>query len=699
MRLLICFILFFHLSYSQNIRKIDSLKNALTKLTDPAQISDNMGKLSYQYGAINQDSALHYGLKAAEVAKKHKLDILLANAYIEIGNHVSNMISPDTSNYYFLEALKIYDKKNQPSVKLMILQNIGINYGRIGKLPIAIDYFFKALKMADKLNDSTATFMVKKNIGLAYFYSGKPDLALKYSMECYKYFKRHKLYMDLADCANNIGITYSEMDSIKKAVYYMEENIICRREVGDTIGLIVAMLNTGNNFMSLKDYKSAEKYYSEGYELAVKKKQIANMINLMLGLGNLKNHTKEYKEAIRYYTEAISLSEKDGYLYELKTGYYSLSQVYAEMNDYRMAYHYQDLNSQIKDSLYTKESSEAMLETEAKYQDEKKQLQIDNLNKEKKITEVEIKRQDTIKIGFGIGLVLCAIIAIVLLRGYRLKKKSADELQIKNAIIASQKQEVEEKQKDILDSIGYAKRLQEAILPPKSQWNKCLADSFVLYKPKDIVAGDFFWLEQKGDIVFVAAADCTGHGVPGAMVSVVCSNALNRAVKEFNLSDPGMILDKVRELVIETFEKSENEVKDGMDISLCVFDKKDEGKEKINVKWAGANNPLWYSENGNMIEVAEHKQPIGRTDNPVSFPSNTVEVKKGEVLFLFTDGYADQFGGPKGKKFKYKSLLTLLLNNIYKPTEVQKDALEAAFEDWKGSLEQVDDVTVIGIRF
>jgi len=266
-------------------------------------------------------------------------------------------------------------------------------------------------------------------------------------------------------------------------------------------------------------------------------------------------------------------------------------------------------------------------------------------------------------------------------------------------------EELEEKNKEILDSINYAKRLQQAILPSEKIWNNYLPDSFVLYQPKDIVAGDFYWIEKINETILFAAADCTGHGVPGAMVSVVCSNALNRTIKEFNITDPGKVLDKVRELVIETFEKSENEVKDGMDISLGALNLKTN-----ELKWAGANNPLWYIHSplekrggqrpGDFIlsELKADKQPIGKYADEKPFTTHTLQLNKGDILYLFTDGYADQFGGPKGKKFKYKQLQELMITYHTKDMILQKEILTKAFSDWRKTLDQIDDVCIIGIK-
>ena len=258
-----------------------------------------------------------------------------------------------------------------------------------------------------------------------------------------------------------------------------------------------------------------------------------------------------------------------------------------------------------------------------------------------------------------------------------------------------QKEELEEKNKEITDSISYAKRIQSAILPSDSELKDNLREGFVFYRPKDIVAGDFYWMEKIEDKVLFAVADCTGHGVPGAMVSVVCFNALNKAVREHKLIDPAKILDKTRDLVIETFShKSEEQVKDGMDISLCCLDI----KNRV-LQFSGANNSLYRIKNDELIEVKADKQPIGVYENKQPFTSHTFEVNEGEEIYLFTDGFADQFGGIKGKKLKYRLFREKLLEISGLPMQDQEIKLNSFFDEWKGNLEQIDDVCVMGIRF
>jgi serine phosphatase RsbU (regulator of sigma subunit) len=343
----------------------------------------------------------------------------------------------------------------------------------------------------------------------------------------------------------------------------------------------------------------------------------------------------------------------------------------------------------------------------SKYDAIKKQEEIVKLQSENekgmellnaKDSELSNNRQ-TIVYFILIIMVFLILVFFVIRSNYLRKQTNKTLLQQKEIIelqkteVESQKHLVEEKQKEIIDSISYAKRLQEAILPPQAFIDKHLPNNFILYKPKDLVAGDFYWAESVGDLFFIAAADSTGHGVPGAMVSVVCSNALNRTVKEFGLTDTGKILDKTRELVVETFEKSVSEVKDGMDISLLCIDTKN---KKIN--WSGANNALWYIQNNEVKIIKANKQPIGKTENLSPFTTHEIEYSNDLTFYLFTDGFADQFGGEKGKKFKYKQLEELLLNNNHLALSKQSDLLTEKFENWKGELEQVDDVCVIGIN-
>jgi len=306
---------------------------------------------------------------------------------------------------------------------------------------------------------------------------------------------------------------------------------------------------------------------------------------------------------------------------------------------------------------------------------------------------------DEIVINGGLLNLTVAFFLIFLIQTrYRLHKKeiiSRLSLETSNDQLVRQKNIIEIKNEEITDSITYARRIQEAILPSRESINACINDCFVYYQPKDIVAGDFYWIEETPKGLLVGVADCTGHGVPGAMVSVVCNNALNRAVREYNLYEPAAILDKVTELVINTFEQSATEIMDGMDIALCRINK--DGK---SIEFAGANNPLWIFDKDRIESqiIKGCKQPIGRFLTQKPFKGKTIPVNPGNILYLFTDGFADQFGGKRGKKYKYKPFNNLLSKIKEQKMSDQLNAIQSEFETWKDDFDQIDDVCVVGIR-
>lgn len=281
-------------------------------------------------------------------------------------------------------------------------------------------------------------------------------------------------------------------------------------------------------------------------------------------------------------------------------------------------------------------------------------------------------------------------------------QERTEELVFKNSQVEKQKEIVEEKNREILDSIAYAKRIQDAILPGSQKWKENLPDSFILYLPKDIIAGDFYWMEETENYIFIAAADCTGHGIPGALVSVVCSNALTLAVVEDRIYETSSILNRVNELVIEKLSGNDHEtVRDGMDISLIRINK----KNRNEILYSGANRPLWIIQNNDLIELKPDKQPIGYSEFHLPFHEQKIHLNTNDLVYLFTDGYTDQFGGETkqpdkfgGKKFMYKRLKKLLLDISYEPLDLQKQILHEAFSKWKGDLDQVDDICIIGVR-
>ncbi|MDT8412526.1 MAG: SpoIIE family protein phosphatase, partial [Vicingaceae bacterium] len=390
-------------------------------------------------------------------------------------------------------------------------------------------------------------------------------------------------------------------------------------------------------------------------------------------------------------------------LHEANEAYIVLIELYEKQERFKKALEIKKLNDKIEKEIFTIEKINKINEIETRLRlSEKEQIITQQELKIKKEQLNTLEAKSKISQLFYFILLCIVIIVFVIIIFIRAKKLTNK--------IKAQKLLLEVKSKEVTDSIKYAKRIQSAILPSSKTIKEHLQDSFILYKPKDIVAGDFYWLESKGNTVLFAAADCTGHGVPGAMVSVICNNGLNRSVREYGLTNPSEILNKTREIVISEFDKSEEDVRDGMDIALCSLKYNVNDSETVGtLQYAGANNPLWIvrpilnnlehqSLNFELIDIRPDKQPIGKHFKNLPFTSHTIELKKGDTIYIFSDGYADQFGGPKGKKFMYKPFKNLLLSIQGKNMNDQKEILEQRFNEWKGDLEQVDDVCVIGVR-
>jgi len=452
--------------------------------------------------------------------------------------------------------------------------------------------------------------------------------------------------------------------------------------------------------MKQGNYPLALENFSKSLKLNEENKDNANIADCNIKMGLVYIKQKQYKKAEESLLKGTELSKEMGAKFYLKDAYRNLSELDSALalssstslqqrGDYAIkALEYYKLYTIYRDSLDNQDMREKTIKQGISY-DFEKQKAIDKSEQEKKdaLANAELKQQTFQRNAFIGGFVLMILLAGISYRNFKRKKKD-------NTIIIHQKELVEEKQKEILDSIEYALRIQTAILPPSKIVKQYLENSFILYKPKDIVAGDFYWMETVNDLVLFAACDCTGHGVPGAMVSVVCHNALNRAVREFGLTQPAAILDKTAEIVIENFSKSEEDIKDGMDISLCAYNPKTK-----TVQWAGANNPLWLLQNGELIETKANKQPIGRNENNKPFTNHTFTLKTGEIIYLFTDGFADQFGGDTGeKKLTKKRFKDLILSVQNKSLQEQGITLDKFITEYRKGVEQIDDILVMGVK-
>lgn len=472
--------------------------------------------------------------------------------------------------------------------------------------------------------------------------------------------------------------------------------------------------NIGNIYRIREDFEQALEYYFMALEI---NQQTGNMSWLSYNYNNIGtayNESKNPSAAITYLKKSLALKEELGDLESLPPTLENLGNAEASLGNFEAAYRYAKRMNELKTSIANTERERLAQELEAKFQNEKSKAEISALKAEQSLQELiiegqkkDLELQEALRsqeknLIYALGVILLSLIAstFVFWRNNRQKRKYNQELKTKNSKIKQINLEIdharlnlEHKNQEITDSINYAKRIQAAILPSQKTLGSHLNEAFVLYLPKDIVAGDFYWTERIGDTILFAVADCTGHGVPGAMVSVICHSALNTAIKQNGLTDPGEILDLTTDLVLEQFERSEEEVKDGMDIALCSFNVKTR-----SLKFAGANTPLWIVRGEEIVKFKANRQPVGKYQNRTAFTSQDVEIQKGDIIYLSSDGYTDQFGGEKGKKFLKKRFRELLIRISKKPIQTQSNLLLKAFEDWRQHYDQVDDVCVMGVK-
>jgi len=649
-----------------------------------------------------------------------------ANQLIKLCDSILN-INPKEKN-------KLY------SYKAQAYNNIGFMYKHQGITDKAIDNYFIGLKLSEISNDDLTTANITNNLGSSFLQQGETENAIIYFDKALRLYKKSNDLEGVGIICNNLGDIFQKEKEYEKALNFHTQSL----SVWSKLNIPLYKATSYNNIGVILEYKKQPKQALANYKNSEKIFTVLNdSINLAWTynlIGRLYLESSKNDSAKFYLTKSYFISSKLNILDTKSNSSKNLYHVYSRLKNYKKAFKYYKTYIKISDSLKNESAQKAIIQQQAKYEYEK-QKTIDDAEHEKQIAieQEAAEKQTILTYATAGGLGLVGIFLLIVFNRLKVTRKQKNIIEEQKLEVEQQKEEVElahseleEKNKEITDSIQYAKRIQNAILPPTKVVKEYLTESFIYYKPKDIVAGDFYWMESvsssrhsaldaespnkneiagqpfdsaqgdKGnDVVLFAAADCTGHGVPGAMVSVICNNGLNRSVREYGLTDPGEILNKTREIVVQEFEKSEEEVKDGMDIALCSLQLNPpfEGRERgMTLKYAGAHNPLWIIRGGELLETKANKQPIGKFDNPEPYTTHTIELQKGDSIYIFSDGYADQFGGKKGKKLKTTNFKKLLLSIQNETMEKQKQLIDEAFEDWKGDLEQLDDVCVIGVK-
>ncbi len=472
---------------------------------------------------------------------------------------------------------------------------------------------------------------------------------------------------------------------------FHEKALELRKEINDVSGLGTSYYNIANNFADLGDKKRSLEYHFKALEIFRAVKDNFNSAFCMNEIAMNYMQINRIEESKMYADSALKIAKENEVLEAEMEVYKTLYMVYERVKDPVKELFYYKKYNELMFKINSESQAAEIGKMETRYEYESK-IQLQKLEQEKKdeLQRADSQRQNVII--FSIALILCIVIgfSVFLFNRFKLIKKQKTLIESQKKIVEEKALEVEIKQKEILDSIHYAKRIQNTLLAHKTFVDDNLNNNFIFFKPKDIVSGDFYWATKKNNCFYLAVCDSTGHGVPGAFMSLLNINFLNEAINEKNIQTPDKIFDYVRERLIGSVSKDGQ--KDGFDGILMSFD-----LVSKEVSYAAANNaPVLISE-GTKVELEYDRMPVGYGERQNNFSLFKVNGKKGDLLYLYTDGYADQFGGPLGKKFKYKQLDELLKEIVPLPMNEQSGTLNQRFMNWMGDLEQVDDVLIVGL--
>ena len=597
-------------------------------------------------------------------------------------------------------ALDLNDSVLQSSAYL----NIGNSYFTKGNDIMAMEYYFKGLAVEEKLRvQSSNLYGFLNNIGGILINQKDYKKGLEYLLKSKSIAEETHNIKRLATIYHNLGSLYVKFENYNEARLCFEKSYQLAKEMNDIYTMNIHPSDMAEVYRLLKQYDTAY-YYAQQNLTIVKKNGFKDQIAVtLMTLSNIQMKLGRFKEAEKVILEALALSKELKTEQVTKDIYQQMADLYVTIGNYEKAYDYFKLFSNTKDTILNKENSKLITEMNTKYTTEKKEKEIELLKKNEDIQKLELakrknelERQRTVSIGVFVGFLLLMVVAILTFSRYRLKKKANDQLQTAYHLIEEKNSAIEKSNRMITDSITYAKRIQDAILPSDEDISRLVSeDFFIFYKPSQIVSGDFYWCSSQQDKTIFVVADCTGHGVPGAFMSMIGNTLLNEIVNEQKITCTKEIASLLDKKIIHALHQDEGSEKyDGMDISICCID-----KVERQISFTGAHHSMFIHD-GLLRKLKGDPYAIGgaQQQNMKVFTSETINYTNPSYLYLLTDGYCDQSGGPENKRFSYRRFEELLTEMQPFTLAEQKEKLEHLFENWKGETKQRDDVLVIGIK-
>lgn len=677
------FICFHAFCFSQT-RAIDSLALELKKEMADTLFIQTLNTYAFEHYGIDIEKVKILADSAYSLATKQKYENGIATSSWIYGIYYVDHGRYDTALSYYLQSLKLYEK-------------IGIKSGvaRVYNLLGLLSMRFKDIKKA-----------------LAYFNS---------SMQMYQAMQNQER---IATCLNNIGLANSEMGNYEEAIANFSLSMKINQKLKMPHKVAVNYNDAGESYQKQGNYDKALQFFLRALQINDSLKRTTKLPQNYINVASAFHQKKDYDQALKYYLIGIEKARATDEKEQIEKAYEGIAFTYAAQGNDKKAFEFYQRFHQLNDSMFNQENSEKISNLQAEYQDEKQKSQIVFLTKEKELQDEQKKFE---RIAFLVGLLLLSLFTWTQFSNSRMRKKANNELLLKNEELNQKKEEImtqaetlqttnqeltkastalsvafkdiEHKNANIISSINYAKRIQEAILPSPKYMSEIYPESFVLFKPKDIVSGDFYYFAQVKDKVIIAAVDCTGHGVPGAFMSLIGNNLLKEIVEVRRETSPEKILEALSEGVNNTLNQEEHEDnREGMDIAICVID-----KAKRQIHYAGAMNPIYFisEAEANLNEIKADKRSIGGRKRTKDYPFTNHEIRleaQKTTCYLLSDGFQDQFGGNDDKKYTTKRLKEFLASIHRLPLNAQKKALEQTLSEWQGKGKQIDDILVTGFR-
>ncbi|OJJ23327.1 hypothetical protein BKI52_02920 [marine bacterium AO1-C] len=671
-----------------------------------------LNRLCRGYWRHSPDTSRIISQQALELAQKLDFTLGIANAnnaiaisYYFQGNYVQAV-------EYYKKALASHQKIDNKRGVSRAYNNLGVLYSKKGDYAHSLEYYHKALVIQEELNDERLMAKSYNNIGNIYLDINEYPKALEFHQKALAIKRKLKASpSSMMYTYTNLGNVYKSMESYKEALAsYRSALKICLTEnLLKDAALSYTLMGFVMNFQNKLD--SAIYYQKKSLEIA-RRDSLKNIeLEVLYRLSFVYSRKKELKKAIDFGKQAVTLGLQNKEYPFVKDAAKVVADSYTQLKNYGQALKYQTIYLQSKDSLFNDNKTKELTRLEARYEFKKEMDSIQyTQQKQQVIHEAEIATHKANQRASYIGFGLTFLLILVLLFSYQQKQKSNHKLNKANESLVLSNQElhavnesiqiahlqIAKKNSDLMSSINYAKRIQTAMLPLNERMYKGLPNHFTLFRPRDVVSGDFYWFEEIDDKKFIVVADCTGHGVPGAFMTMLGSQALTNIIIQNKIYNPAEVLNHLDQIAQKLLKSKNTSVRDGMDITICVID-----KGNRTLEFAGAKNPLLFIQNGEYKEIKGDIYSINghRKDGKlISFTSHTLDINASTTIYMYSDGYQDQFGGKSKRKFMKKRFRTMLYENSNRPIEEQKRILETTLDNWMDGHEQIDDILVMGMK-